>query len=964
MNVTRLADGAIRVPDVIVDEKTEAIGDTVAILRPGDKFYDLWDNWLKGNEPSKDTKSEMARWAMSLETKAVRHVRTPSGVRRYKLPVGSIIVGHRKLDNLTIVGDHPEFLDMVVVKGKDGKKYDVSKYDGKWWATEHNDTSWGKDLFSAPTEDALYEKLDKHAAGSTPKKEPAKKAPAPKAPSKPAPKAPYGIAPKNAKLTSSRTTLSGSRHTYVGDNGEEYQVSVRNKVRGGGTIYDLLDSNGDHIASGNSSAINKKLDQLSAGKPKRSTSSASSGRGSAPSASAPDTAGDKPTFGYQRRKPNKEDDNQVRIYGNHIPGWERSSVQIQTNQRNALAISKSLEETERDLPGAKQALTYVHTVKRLGSAHGNTYEAGAHYDPNTHTLTVADNFMAEWQDGLTVANGDPKVGIDHEFGHALLDSFAGDDVASWGEGLVRRFKLGRIGKGSVDTNPSSPTFLELLPPDITLNVSAVAEHLSPYAGASMNELIAEGWAQYRRDGSNASPLARAIGQYITKQVGPGNYSKVSKVPKSWDKTNVEGVRKYVFSKNAKIPLMALVAYELEMKIRHVATPAGVAHFHEPIGTPIVAHGDTHISLPHADAPAPGGGGGNETIGARIRAARLAARAKQPRANTLRQRQEAGEPAKRVRRAPAAAKTTTPKAPARRTPTTTPKTTTTRRTAPAKRTAPSAKAPKKPKPVLRLRPATEEDIKERKIPRHLTDVVVNDDLDSHVIAKGRDGKGRLITVYKPWFRDGQDAIKFQRVKVLNQHLDELDAQLEKDAPNSEEAAALLLIRVFGMRPGSATKDTKADFESFGATDIEARHVNVTPAGQTSITFVPGKKKGETVTIKTKHPLVAQVMRERLKTRSRRTKMFDTNEDKTRDYFRTIVPEQFQLKDLRTLRGTVLALEMIVGKRKPTSAAEYKRRRNEIGDYVSSQLGNTRAVALKSYVDGTVFDPWRQEGWKVP
>jgi DNA topoisomerase-1 len=262
-----------------------------------------------------------------------------------------------------------------------------------------------------------------------------------------------------------------------------------------------------------------------------------------------------------------------------------------------------------------------------------------------------------------------------------------------------------------------------------------------------------------------------------------------------------------------------------------------------------------------------------------------------------------------------------------------------------------------KPANKMHPATDEERKRLRIPPAWTEVYIADDPDAALVAKGKDVKGRTQSIYSAQHSANQAEKKFARIRVLAKHLPELDARLEKDAMTNDHAAALLLIRKMGMRPGS-NKDTGADKEAFGATNLQAKHVRVTEAGTTIFEFTG--KKGVDLKLSTNDPFVAQVIRKRKRTRSRNQPLFDTSDAQTRAYMQSIVPGEFYLKDMRTLHANVIALEEVAKiKRPPKTMTEFRRRRNEVADKVSAQLGNTRTMALSSYINPTVFAKWEAE-----
>lgn len=250
-----------------------------------------------------------------------------------------------------------------------------------------------------------------------------------------------------------------------------------------------------------------------------------------------------------------------------------------------------------------------------------------------------------------------------------------------------------------------------------------------------------------------------------------------------------------------------------------------------------------------------------------------------------------------------------------------------------------------------------------IPPGWTHVQIADDLDNaKLLVKGRDSKGRAQSIYSAAHTQNQAAAKFERIKQLSTHLDKLDHALERDAEHDDSAAALLLIRRLGMRPGS-DKDTGAATQAHGATNLRARHVSVDADGVTRLDFVG--KKGVRIRLSTADPLIARVIRARLARKSGDERLFDTDEAKTRAYMRsTGVPKGFLLKDLRTLRANVIALREVKAKGgdAPASRSEFQRWRRQVATTVSAHLGNTPTLALSSYINPTVFAPWlKSEAW---
>lgn len=251
---------------------------------------------------------------------------------------------------------------------------------------------------------------------------------------------------------------------------------------------------------------------------------------------------------------------------------------------------------------------------------------------------------------------------------------------------------------------------------------------------------------------------------------------------------------------------------------------------------------------------------------------------------------------------------------------------------------------------------------RAIPPAWTDVFIADDLENaSLLARGKDRKGRPQSIYSAAHTQGQAERKFTRIRELAKHLTKLDHAIERDAMVDDNAAALLLIRRLGMRPGS-NRDTGADKQAHGATNLLARHVTVD--GE-RVRFDFTGKKGVRIQLETTDPLIAAVMRDRLGRRGPDDPLFATSEARTREYMRsTGVPGEFLLKDLRTVRANTVALREVKarGEAVPKSKAEFQRWRKQVAERVAAQLGNTPALALSSYINPTVFTPWLiSEDW---
>jgi len=253
----------------------------------------------------------------------------------------------------------------------------------------------------------------------------------------------------------------------------------------------------------------------------------------------------------------------------------------------------------------------------------------------------------------------------------------------------------------------------------------------------------------------------------------------------------------------------------------------------------------------------------------------------------------------------------------------------------------------------MHPATDEERKKLKIPPGWKDVFVSDrhDLVDEAIAVGRDEKGRAQHRYSDEHKAAVSARKYARVASFEQYIPSIDQALHDEALGDDTMAALMLMRKLGIRTGS-TADTKAAKKAYGASTLLRKHVQVTGD---RVRFEFPSKKGGFTKLEIEDPELAKVMKKRMTGKSGDERLFQTNGNKMARRLEQMAPGHLPY-DFRTRLGTVSAMSIIGGMPVPTSEAEYKRAKNAVGDQVSNILGNTRKVALDSYINPTVFRAW--------
>lgn len=234
-----------------------------------------------------------------------------------------------------------------------------------------------------------------------------------------------------------------------------------------------------------------------------------------------------------------------------------------------------------------------------------------------------------------------------------------------------------------------------------------------------------------------------------------------------------------------------------------------------------------------------------------------------------------------------------------------------------------------------------------VPPAWTGVQVAKDASADLQVIGNDVKGRRQYIYSAEATNRAAAEKFNRVKQFSKALPGIKQRIQSDFDHRDEAKVLHLISKTGFRIGSDA-DTGANTKAYGASNLESTHVRV--RGNTIEFEFTGKKGVQQV-----HTLNDPQLAEHFRSKSGR--LFNTNEDKVREYLQTIAPG-FKVKDFRTHLATGEALRQVKKMPKPTTKRELQRSINTVAEHVSKILGNTPTMAKNSYINPTVWGAWSQ------
>ena len=251
------------------------------------------------------------------------------------------------------------------------------------------------------------------------------------------------------------------------------------------------------------------------------------------------------------------------------------------------------------------------------------------------------------------------------------------------------------------------------------------------------------------------------------------------------------------------------------------------------------------------------------------------------------------------------------------------------------------------------------IKSLVIPPAWRDVWVCPHPNGHIQAVGTDAAGRRQYLYHERWRQDRDEEKHERVLALAPLLPGFRVELARELGGrgrSRErvlAVALAVLEQGVFRVGGETY--AADNGTHGVATLLCSHVAVR---RSTVDFCYPAKGGIQFTTAVEEPSLARAVRELLRGRDGEERLLvdvrgcSVGSDDVNERFKEMVGAEFSVKDLRTWHATVLAAAAFAREGRPESKRGRKRVEAEVIREVSEHLGNTPAVARKSYVDPRV------------
>jgi DNA topoisomerase IB len=266
------------------------------------------------------------------------------------------------------------------------------------------------------------------------------------------------------------------------------------------------------------------------------------------------------------------------------------------------------------------------------------------------------------------------------------------------------------------------------------------------------------------------------------------------------------------------------------------------------------------------------------------------------------------------------------------------------------------------------------IKQLAIPPAWQEVWICPDPLGHLQATGVDAAGRKQYLYHVHWREMRDREKFDRMVRFARALPRLRRRVLAELRSGEEldaeqvlACALRLLDVGLFRIGS--EEYADDEGGLGLATVQKG--NVTVRDDELIFDYSGKggvRRRQSVQDPPSVEVVSALKRRRsggdqlLAYRDGR-RWHSVRSEQISDYLKALIGDQYTAKDFRTWNATVLAaVSLAADGRDATTKTARKRAVNGAVRGVAEVLGNTPAVARRSYIDPRVFDRY-QSGWTI-
>lgn len=239
-------------------------------------------------------------------------------------------------------------------------------------------------------------------------------------------------------------------------------------------------------------------------------------------------------------------------------------------------------------------------------------------------------------------------------------------------------------------------------------------------------------------------------------------------------------------------------------------------------------------------------------------------------------------------------------------------------------------------------------------------------NGHIQAVGLDAAGRKQYIYHEQWRSERDREKHDRALRLGARMPKFRAEVDKDLRSrgiSQKRAAAVALRLLDRGVFRVGGEKYAeDNGTYGVATLLREHVRIS---KDTIAFDFPAKGGIRRTTAVTDADLANALRalrrnrhssERLLVYATADELRSITSDEVNARFKALVGQRYSVKDLRTWNATVLAAVAFVDQERPHTKRARSHAISEVMREVSKGLGNTPAIARKSYVDPRVVEAY--------
>ena len=263
-------------------------------------------------------------------------------------------------------------------------------------------------------------------------------------------------------------------------------------------------------------------------------------------------------------------------------------------------------------------------------------------------------------------------------------------------------------------------------------------------------------------------------------------------------------------------------------------------------------------------------------------------------------------------------------------------------------------------------ATRERLRHLAVPPAWRSVWLSPYPNGHIQAVGTDDAGRRQYLYHQEWIATRSSLKHERIRELAVRLPQVREQLARDLRlpdldrNRVLAIALRLLDAGLFRTGG--EEYEQEHGSHGVATLRHEHVVVSKG---DLAFRFPAKSGVLREATVSDPLVAKAISALKRSRTGTDRLLcykapdgwhDVHAPDVNARFKELVGEGYTVKDLRTWAATVSAALALAQAPEPVNKRTADRAVREAVVMVSEHMGNTPAVARRSYVDPTVIDQY--------